>query len=372
MLGVVPKKSAACVLHRSYAGRRGYQLPLPRKIMLEASSHCQLRCPSCPTTDGSTQAAIAKGVLRPEAFRRLLGENPWIREIELANYGEMFLNPWLVEILKIAQAGGVALTANTGTNLNHVRPEVLEALVKYKLRAMTCSIDGASPETYVKYRVGGDFDRVIANIRALNAFKLQYRSPYPALTWQFIVFGHNEHEIEKARALAKSLGMAFWAKLSWDPDFSPVRDETAVGAQTGLGIASRAAFEAKYGRDYSARICHQLWDSPQLNWDGTMLGCCRNFWGDFGPTVYEHGLRNVLNGEKMRHAKAMLLGKKGPRDDIPCTTCEIYQGMAARKNWLRRGPMSRAGLRVVYRAVDAMTGSRLRRAVDRVRNAMRP
>ena len=42
--------------------------------MLEASSHCQLRCPSCPTTDGSTQAAIAKGVLRPEAFRRLLGE----------------------------------------------------------------------------------------------------------------------------------------------------------------------------------------------------------------------------------------------------------------------------------------------------------
>jgi len=29
-------------------------------------------------------------------------------------------------------------------------------------------------------------------------------------------------------------------------------------------------------------ICHQLWHAPVLNWDGRVMGCCRNFWSDFG------------------------------------------------------------------------------------------
>ena len=302
---------------------------LPARIKLEASSHCQIKCPSCPTTDGSTLPAIAKGLLRPDAFKRLLGENPWIREVELANYGEIFLNPWLAEILKIGQERGVDLVAATGVNLNHVRPDVLEALVKYKLRAMTCSIDGASPETYPVYRVGGDFQRVIANIQAINAFKKKYHSPYPALTWQFIVFGHNQHEIAAARTMAKSLGMKFRAKLSWDEAFSPLRDPAAVRAE--LGAASREEYQVKSGQDYGQGICHQLWDSPQVNWDGALLGCCRNFWGDFGLNAFQHGLAKVLRGEKISHARAMLLGKAAPRPDIPCTSCEVYIGMAARK-----------------------------------------
>lgn len=339
---------------------------LPSKIGLEASSHCQLKCPACPTADGSITAGIAKGVLRPEDFRRLLDENRWIREVELSNYGEIFLNPRLVEILENADDRNVHLTARNGVNLNHVRPEVLEAVVKYRVRAMTCSIDGASAETYAKYRVGGDFDRVIANIRAINTAKKKYDSPCPALTWQFVVFGHNEHELQKAREMATSLDMAFRPKLSWDPDFSPVRDEAAVSAELILGAASRAQFEEKTGTVYSSRFCHHLWDAPRLNWDGTLLGCCRNFWGDFGPNAYEHGLVAVLKGEKMQYAKAMLQGKAAPRDDIPCTTCDAYHAIVKRKAWLRRGPTSRAGLGTLLCSLDRISGlKRLRQILGR-------
>ena len=344
---------------------------LPGTILLEASSHCQLKCPSCPTADGSTQKAITKGVLRPEIFRRLIDDNPWIDEIELANYGEAFLNPWLSDILKIAWERGVDLRVSTGANLNHVRPNVLEAVVKYRLRAMTCSIDGATPQSYAKYRVGGDFDRVIANIRAINAFKRQYNSPYPALTWQFIVFGHNEHEIAAARTMARSLGMAFQSKLSWDSEFSPIVDKASVRAQTGLTATTRKEFDDLNQRDYAQGICHQIWDAPQLNWDGTLLGCCRNFWGDFGPNVYSHGLRAALDGEKMRHARAMLRGKAPPRDDIPCSTCEIYLGMAKRGSWLRRGAFSRAGFRAFLGAIDRFTGAHVLRNLRRIRHATR-
>ncbi len=43
-----------------------------------------------------------------------------------------------------------------GVNLNHARDEVLEGLVKYRVRGVKCSIDGASPETYRVYRIRGN------------------------------------------------------------------------------------------------------------------------------------------------------------------------------------------------------------------------
>jgi len=80
--------------------------------------------------------------------------------------------------------------------------------------SLTVSIDGASPKSYAQYRVKGDFDRVIGHIRRINDFKRKHRSGWPILTWQFIVFGHNEHEIETARKMAGELGMGFRAKMN--------------------------------------------------------------------------------------------------------------------------------------------------------------
>ena len=48
----------------------------PVAIRLEASSHCQLRCPSCPTTDGAIDRVIGKGFLKAGDFRTFLERNP--------------------------------------------------------------------------------------------------------------------------------------------------------------------------------------------------------------------------------------------------------------------------------------------------------
>jgi MoaA/NifB/PqqE/SkfB family radical SAM enzyme len=125
--------------------------------------------------------------------------------VELSNYGELFLNPELPKIMEHAFTSGVQLTADNGANLNTVREETLEALVKFRFRRITCSIDGASAETYVRYRVGGCFETVIANIRKIQEYKSRYGSRYPRLAWQFISFPHNQHEIEPARKLARQL-----------------------------------------------------------------------------------------------------------------------------------------------------------------------
>jgi len=305
----------------------------PDRIRLEASSYCQLRCPSCPTAIGTIDAAVGRGFLSASDFEKLLEKNPFVREIELSNYGEILLNPQLPAILEAAHSRGVVMRADNGVNLNSASELVLDAIVRYGLRSMTCSVDGASNETYKQYRVRGSFDRVIANIRRLNELKAQYRSPYPIMTWQFIVFGHNEHELPVARGMAEDLGMGFRAKLSWDPDFSPIRDGRLVLQETGA--ASRADFLARSGTDYMSGICHQLWNAPQINWDGRVLGCCRNFWGEFGGNAFEDGVDAVTNSERMTYARAMLEGKQPAREDIPCTTCEIYHTRQRTGDWVR-------------------------------------
>ncbi|MEO3430728.1 radical SAM protein [Pelagibius sp. CAU 1746] len=310
---------------------------IPSNIRLEGSSFCQLRCPSCPTTTKAIDPVVGKGFLKAENFRKLLEENPSLKLIELSNYGEIFLNPEILEIMACAHEHGVTLTGNNGVNLNNVRDEVLEGVVKYGFHSMVCSIDGATQETYAKYRVRGSLETVLGNIEKINGFKRQYGSELPRLEWQFIIFGHNEHEIEAAQRLAESLGMTFRAKLSWDDGFSSVKDKEAVARLSGVGVASRAEFKEKHGYNYMQGICQQLWHLPQINWDGKVLGCCRNFWGDFGANAFTDGLEKAVNSEKMLYAREMLLGEKPARDDIPCTTCEIYLGMKADNRFFSSG-----------------------------------
>jgi MoaA/NifB/PqqE/SkfB family radical SAM enzyme len=309
---------------------------MPDTIRLEASSFCQLKCPSCPTASGAIHPAVGSGVLRLENFAELLDKNPGLTRIELSNYGEVFLNPHLLDILELAHRKGVAITLANGVNLNNARETVLEGLVKYQVRLMNCAIDGASDETYRRYRVGGNFDRVIENIRTINRYKQQYGSPFPELRWQFIVFGHNEHEIPKARDMARALGMPFYTKISWDSEVSPIRDAAWVRKETGLAAVTRDEYTQAYGTDYASGLCDQLWDDPQINWDGKVLGCCRNFWGDFGGNAFQDGLIQSVNSEKMSYARAMLAGQAPERDDIPCTSCDIYQGRCARSQWVKR------------------------------------
>jgi|GEM_PF-2202970 len=316
----------------------GHMFARPRSVALDLSTACQLKCPSCPTANGVIAKSIGTGFLTLTDFRKFLRDHPWVSDIELSNWGEVFLNKELEQILRHAHRKHVWLRIDNGANLDRVSDQVLEGLVKYKLRSLSCSIDGASQEVYSVYRVDGNFDRVIAHIRQINDFKKKYRSPYPALQWQFVAFGHNAHEISKARDMARELGMSFYLKLSWDDlymeTFSPIRDRELIKKESGLGVADRREYEMKFGRDYIAPSCHQLWLRPQINFDGRLLGCCINHWDDFG-NVFTNGLEASLKSEKLQRTKDMLMGLRGEDEGSPCLRCQVYLSMRRNNAWVR-------------------------------------
>ena len=310
----------------------------PKRICIDASTVCQLKCPSCPNASGEIGKRLGSGFLQFKDFKEIMEKNPHIYGVQLSNWGEIFLNKEMGRIIEYAYKHNIALSVGNGTNFNNVTDDTLEAMVKYKFRKITCAIDGASQETYSTYRVNGNFNRVIENIKKINKFKKQYNSFLPVLVWQFIPFGHNTFEIGKAREMAKELNMVFNIKLSWDDlyvesSFSPVKDPELVKKETSLGAASRKEFKEAHGKEYMSKCCTRFWNKPQVNYDGRFLGCSINFWDDYG-NVLDDGLDECINSERVNYAKAMLMGEKEEIPGIPCSRCEYYKWKKENKKWV--------------------------------------
>ncbi|MBF0526851.1 MAG: SPASM domain-containing protein [Deltaproteobacteria bacterium] len=302
----------------------------PTHIRIDASTRCQLRCPICVASGAET--FLGRGTLSFDHFKMLLDKNPQIRQVELASKGEAFLNRQLSDILRYAHEKNVATSIDHGVNLNDASTETLEALVKYQTTGVRVAIDGATQETYQKYRIGGDLRRVMDNIIKINRFKDKYASPLPALVFQFIVFGHNEHEMRQAVTLARMLKMDIYFQMNHTPDAFPVRDRDLV--RQWLGYADRKEYAVKKKRDYSRHVCFQMWRSPQINWDGKLLGCSRNWQHAFAENVFEDDLITCINNDGMRYTRDVLMGKKAPREDTPCRQCPPYLWLAEHGDWI--------------------------------------
>lgn len=305
---------------------------LPKNIRLDVCNMCQLHCAACwirKDEEKIKKEAGGLGYLSSDKFKDFVDKHPFIEEIEMSNNGEIFLNPELENILKYAYEKGIGLTAYHGVNLNTLSERMAEALVKYHVRYMVVSIDGATPETYAIYRRGGDFNTVINNIKKINNYKEKYNSKYPELVYKFVLFGHNEHEIEKAKSLAKELNMEMKFDINYAPDYSPLRNPEKVFAQTGIN--ADVYHVSEYLKQYNSKesnwfLCKDLFDSPQINYNGDLFGCSIPYLKTFGVNVFEKGLLNSLNDEKVIYAKKMLsdLSLK-PKYDIPCNTCFVYE-----------------------------------------------
>jgi len=299
-----------------------YEYKAIHMVRIDASSVCQLKCPLCPTGLGVNEKnVIGKGYLKFGDFKKFVDDNPQINQIELSNWGEIFLNPDLNKIIKYSYNHNITLTAGNGVNLNNVNQELLEDIVKYKFKFILVSLDGANNETYKIYRKGGNFDKVVENIRKINYYKKRYNSEYPILRWQFIIFGHNEHELPVAKKMAKELNMEFVTKSNWDDSYSKIKNKDLIKKEIGdIGISREKDIESGYYKP----PCIQFYNSPQINWDGKLLGCCRNLSIDF-ENVFKNGFEKCIENEKYQYTKNMLLGQVKPRDGVPCTHCNIYK-----------------------------------------------
>ena len=84
-------------------------------------------------------------------------------------------------------------TSSNGHYFNDIN---CQQTVESGLNRLIISIDGTNQESYSKYRIGGDLKKVVEGTKNMVQWKKKLKSRTPFIIWQFVVFRHNEHEVE--------------------------------------------------------------------------------------------------------------------------------------------------------------------------------
>jgi hypothetical protein len=216
---------------------------MPSRLYVECTAACNISCyqACCAPETGITRTRQA-GMLDFDLFARVVDEaGPSLVRIDFFNYGEAFLHKRAVEMCEYIKTKFPHIYLYTSTNGLALDEGRARRLVHSGIDEVTFSIDGASAETYAKYRQRGDFARAIDTLRIMADEKRRAGRDVPFLNWRYILFKWNDHdeEMNRARVIAADIGVD---RLCWEvtdhpedafsrrflpgtPDFEAVRDE---------------------------------------------------------------------------------------------------------------------------------------------------
>ena len=314
------------------------------RVQLDICTLCNLDCPSCGMRH-LNYGNIGAGYISFENYKLFIDKNKeYIKNIEISNSGEPFLNPDILKILEYSYKNNIELTCKNGTNFNFENDDLIKALVDYQFSLIYVAIDGASQETYSKYRRKGNFNLVIDNIRKLNLYKQEKNSEYPKLVWQYIVRDSTENpeEIKKAIELANELNMQMYFKLTWEKFYKPTPEWIPeIKALTGMEYLTRAEVPPTH-EHWQFHKCLTLCNYKKIvvNWDGRWLGCCANK-NPSDLNLFKISLPELFNSDLYKRTLEYLLDNRTDNiDDIFCNKCPTL----ARVNRLELGPILKTKL----------------------------
>ena len=189
----------------------------PSRMYIECTAACNISCTQacCAPETGITRTRQA-GMLDVDLFRRVIDEaGPSLVRVDFFNYGEAFLHKRAVEMCEYIKSRFPHIYLYTSTNGLALSEAQARRLVHSGIDEVTFSIDGATPESYVKYRQRGKFDVAIATLRAMADEKQKSGRDLPFLNWRYILFVWNDGdgEMNEARRLALEIGVD---RLCWE------------------------------------------------------------------------------------------------------------------------------------------------------------
>src|SRR5688572_9774831 len=223
----------------------------PIEITLESTAKCNLYCPMCPrhiyTFDNESMDL--------ELYRKVIQDcKDYVEFIWPYGIGEPMIHPSIFEMIRITREAGIRTGMSTNATL--MDEKRADMLLDSGLDYAILAFDGATKETYEKYRIGATFEKTRANILAFLERKQSRRSKMYVVL-QMVLLKDNEHEIDAYRKL--------WSIPGVD-EIRFKRDEIRID---GSMIPEA---ELKGQRRHP---CHLLWRGPlYVRYDGLAYPCC--------------------------------------------------------------------------------------------------
>ena len=180
-------------------------------IHFEITNKCNSRCPGCARTLSGDTHPYLKSQLTEwdiESFRNILPADI-IKGKSFTLGGtvdEPFMNKDIVHIVEylIKHGAHVEIFTNGGANTKHTFEHLGKLSADTDQLDIKFSVDGLEDTNHL-YRVNVDWSKVLENMTA-------YSSKGGVCEWQYLVFEHNEHDINKAKQLAATLKIPFYIR----------------------------------------------------------------------------------------------------------------------------------------------------------------
>lgn len=299
-----------------------------RTLTIEASSHCNLHCPQCARFDqqGFVTADLAPGHLDIDrvipALR--LQDLKALESVHLeGDHGDVLMHPHIRQLIhSIPDHVQVKITTNGSLR----SPDWWRELAARSHLTVVFSIDGLE-DTNAIYRINSDWRRIMDNARSFIAAGGDAR-------WKFIVFAHNQHQIDQARSLSQDMGFrefttqhtnrSWWQGQSWQVK---VKGQYLYDIQPSSQIDQINPVSHKVALHKIKNIQHRdptpnCWltrGDIYVNFQGYVLPCCmhsattwqkdlgasmwRRLVGDLDAiNLYHHDLMAILHSEFYQRA----------------------------------------------------------------------
>lgn len=278
---------------------------LPGIIVIEGYNVCNLRCVHCPypiMTRQKTQMPLS-------LYQKIIEDSVevGIKMVGLHNYSEPLLDSLIFDRVEFAKSKGmyVAFSSN-GTLLT---TEKKEQIVDSGLDEIYFSFDGASKEVYERIRVGAQFEKVVASINELIAYKKRRKIQKPRILISCVVQKENYLQMrqlpKKLRELFKgvdAIGMQV---------VDPRRDKSAL-------LPKRRVAGTKMSRVYP---CAFVWTYLMVLSSGDVVPCCIDYDGSIIlGNLNKQSIEEIWNSEEFKNMRALHLNRRGEMIKL-CQDC---------------------------------------------------
>lgn len=286
-----------------------------QSLQCEITTFCNARCPHCPrfTPEGTLISSLNLDHWNTEIIFKNLQIDKMInlRNVVIeGDKGDPVMHPHLLNIIEYFLSAKSKPTVSITTNGSIQKTSFWKKLGSLSDRLeVRFSIDGLEDTNHI-YRVRTNYNKIVENYKA-------FISAGGNAIWKFIVWQHNQHQIQQAKNIAKDAGFLqiqfvypfinrFLGEYKWE----------IFDNQTFLGILSPPDLSynqvvnnsevfkkrdiQKYDKIYSEQyVCPNLRDGHfYITYDYYLFPCCmmHNVMHEKGAPY--HAIKRLLQDEK--------------------------------------------------------------------------
>lgn len=271
-----------------------------RKVHLETTELCQAMCPMCDrvTLDGELNPNVSNISLSLQDVKNIFSKQ-FIQQLDemymCGNLGDPMLAPDCLEIFKYFREVNPNIYLSMNTNGGARKLEFWRNLANLT-NHVTFSIDGLE-DTNGVYRKGVSWYNIMNNVRS-------FIDAGGKAKWDYLVFEHNEHQVELARKLSEELGFVeFRAKATNRYDKDSVKgvqtywrgkEETVIKPPSQEEYQSKVDFTNRKGYRKNATISPKCVKNREIyvSARGHVFPCC---WAHTSTVSYQ----DISNEERI-------------------------------------------------------------------------